>query len=180
MRGPQILLVAVGLVVFLVSLPLLRNLALKENEQDALRALGLMGREVFAGEGQIGQQFNNVGELLREGGDLAKRLPDTRLLAGGQVMYHHGYLFDLVPHEDGGRVLRAWPMAHGETGLGVFISDGSGRLLGHANSTALWSGMDRAPSGYPGLAASPEASAASMGKDGWCDLDGTSPPDSGL
>jgi len=107
LRGPRVLLLAVGLVVVVVSLPLLRSLALKENELDAMRALDLMGREVFARESAP----STVGELIRGDRDLSTRLPDTRLLEGGRVMFHHGYLFDLVPTENGGRVLRAWPLA---------------------------------------------------------------------
>lgn len=140
LSGQRLLLLAVGLVVAVVSLPLLRSLALKENELDALRALDLLGREAFAAEAAPA----TVGDLLAEGSELAARLPDTRLLDEGRLMFHHGYLFDLVPTPAGGRALRAWPLAHGETGLGAFWSDAPGRCLGHPNRAATWSGLDLA------------------------------------
>jgi hypothetical protein len=140
-HGSRILLIAVGLVVALVSLPLLRSLAIKENELDAVRALDLLGREAFSADCAA----QTVGDLLASGGNLAGRLPDTRLLAEGRVMFHHGYLFDLVDTETGERLLRAWPLSHGETGLGVFRLGDSGKLLGHPNRSAHWSGMDGAP-----------------------------------
>ncbi|MFT7671543.1 MAG: hypothetical protein ACI8X5_004264 [Planctomycetota bacterium] len=136
----RLLMAAVGVVVALVTLPLLRSLALKENEIDALRALDFLGREVYAAENSA----LTVGDLV-ESGELAIRMPDTRLLEGGRVMFHHGYLFDLVPTEDGGRVLRAWPWAHGKTGLGAFWCDAPGILHGHPNSRAMWSGEASAP-----------------------------------
>ena len=137
----RILLGALALVVVLVTLPLLRSLALRSNEMDALRALDLMGREVFAAESPV----TAVGELFGQDRPMSARLPDTRLLEGGRLIFHHGYLFELVPTTDGGQVLRAWPLSHGETGLGAFTSSGPGQLLGHPNQAALWSGTGAAP-----------------------------------
>jgi len=141
----QVLLGALGVVVVLVTLPLLRSLALRSNELDALRALDLLGREVFAAEIPV----TAVGELFGEDLPLSDRLPDTRLLEGGRLMFHHGYLFEVVSTTDGGRVLRAWPLAHGETGLGAFTSPGPGQLLGHPNQSARWSGAGAAPPALP-------------------------------
>ena len=137
----RVLLCAVGLVVVLVTLLILRSLALRSNELDALWALDLMGGEVFAAE----EPAESMAELFHEGGELARRLPDSRLLAGGRLLFHHGYLFELVPSESGGRALRAWPLAHGETGLGAFSSAAPGELLGHPNRAARWSGPGAAP-----------------------------------
>jgi hypothetical protein len=137
----RILILAISLVVVLVSLPLLRSLALRSNELDALRTLDLLGREVFAA--QAGTP--SMGQLFREDGELVRRLPDRRLLVGGRLMFHHGYLFEVVPAADGAPALRAWPLAHGETGLGAFSSFGKGLLLGHPNRSARWSGVSSAP-----------------------------------
>ncbi len=141
----RVLLGALALVVVLVTLPLLRSLALRSNEMDALRALDLMGREVFA----AGSPVSAVGELFGEDRPMSDRLPDTRLLEGGRLMFHHGYLFEIVPTTDGGRALRAWPLSHGETGLGAFTSPGPGQLLGHPNQAARWSGTGAAPPVHP-------------------------------
>jgi len=139
--GSRLLLIAVGAVVVFVTLPLLRGLALKENERDALRVLELVGSQVFAAEApSVG--FDG---LLDSRSELARRLPDTRLLADGRLMFHHGYLFEILQRPDGGRELRAWPLRHGETGLGAFWSSSPGRVLGHPNSAAIWSGLGSAP-----------------------------------
>lgn len=156
--GSRLLLLAVGTVVVLVTLPLLRSLALKENERDALRVLELVGPRVFAAEtGAVG-----FGELLQPEGELSRRLPDTRLLADGQLMFHHGYLFEIVPDADGAPGVRAWPLRHGETGLGAFWSLGPGRVLGHPNRAATWSGLGDAPELEP----EPEPDAAAE-PTGW-------------
>jgi hypothetical protein len=146
--GPRLLLTVVALVVVLVSLPLLQSVALKENEVDALRALKLLGAalqgpEVHAADGS--PRGPALSALVGPDSSLGKRLPDSRLLNEGRLMLHHGYLFELVPESEGTQRLRAWPMSHGETGLGVFLWDGSGEIIGHNNSEARWSGPDAAP-----------------------------------
>ena len=82
LRGPRLLLMAVGLVVVLVSLPLLRTLALKENELDAMRVLDLLGREVLAAEAAP----LSLGYALQEDKSLSRRLPDSHLLADGRLV----------------------------------------------------------------------------------------------
>lgn len=154
----RLLLIAVGAVVVFVTLPLLRGLALKENERDALRVLELVGSEVFAAE----VAAPGFDELLESRSELARRLPDTRLLAEGRLMFHHGYLFEIFRQPDGGHELRAWPLRHGETGLGAFWSPGPGRVLGHPNRAAAWSGLGGAPE------LTTESSPASPGNNaGW-------------
>jgi hypothetical protein len=150
-RGHRILLWVVGLVVVLVSLPLLQSIALKQNEMDALRALRLLGGSlqgstVHAADGQPASQ---LAALVSVDTDLGRRLPDTRISADGRLMIHHGYLFELVPTGSGKLGVRAWPLAHGETGLGAFLWDGSGQILGHPNQEAHWSGPESAPE-WPG------------------------------
>lgn len=141
LQGQRVLLWGVALVVVLVSLPLLRSVAIKENEMDAVRALNLLGREVFAAETTI----KTFGALLDPEAPLGRRLPDTRLVDDGRLMFHHGYLFEIVTLEAGEHQLRAWPLAHGETGLGAFRCAGPGEVLGHPNSTARWSGVNATP-----------------------------------
>lgn len=63
----------------------------------------------------------------------------------GLRLFHHGYLFELSHDEDGVRYLRAWPSAHGQTGLAAFLLDERGTLYGDANHAARWSGPSRAP-----------------------------------
>jgi hypothetical protein len=140
------LLAGVGLVLVLVTIPLLRSLALHENERDALRALDLLAPAVLS----PGASERPFPELLGADGELARRLPDTRLLDGGRVLFHHGYLFEVVAGTAGERQLRAWPLRHGETGLGVFWSPRPGEVLGHPNRGALWSGLESAPPVPPG------------------------------
>ena len=140
-QGSRALLWLVALVVVLVSLPLLRSVALKENEVDALRALNLLGPQVFAADAQV-EDFRT---LLEPESELGRRLPDSRLVDGGRVMFRHGYLFEIVPLEDGQRLLRAWPLDHGKSGLGAFWANADGQVLGHPNGAAQWSGMDAAP-----------------------------------
>jgi hypothetical protein len=151
-RPSRLLICAVGLVVVLVTLMMLRSLALRSNELDAVRALSLISDEVFATEAPA----DSIGEMFEADGKLARRLPDSRLLAGGRLMFHHGYLFELVPDGAGQRVLHAWPLAHGETGLGAFSIAAPGQLLGHPNRSARWSGTAAAPSVHF-LEAAPES-----------------------
>lgn len=141
LRGPWLLLVAVGVVVVLVSLPLLRGLALKENELDAIQTMSLLGREVFAAEAAP----RNLGELVQGDRRLLRRLPDTCLMAEGRLLFRHGYLFELVQPPGGTAFLCGWPFSYGETGLGAFRCTGGGEVLGHPNTEARWSGLEWHP-----------------------------------
>ncbi len=147
LRGHRILLWVVGFVVVLVSLPLLQSLALKQNEMDALRALRLLGGSLPMGEVHAaeGTPLPQLSALVAEETDLGRRLPDTKLFDDGRLLFHHGYLFEMVETDSGSLGLIAWPLAHGETGLGAFLWNGSGQILGHPNQEALWSGPENAP-----------------------------------
>lgn len=153
----RLLLAGVGLVVVLVTIPLLRSLALRENERDALRALELLAPVALA------PGAATFSELFQPDGELARRLPDTRLLDAGRVLFHHGYLFEVVDGPGGAPQLRAWPLRHGETGLGVFWSPRPGELHGHPNRGARWSGLEAAPPVPPG----PGSVELSAGPSGW-------------
>jgi hypothetical protein len=141
-EGPYVLLVAVGVVVVLVSLPLLRGLALRENERDAIRTLRLFGSEVFAAPSE---SLASLGSLVEGDATLHRHLPDTRLVDDGRRLFRHGYLFELVQTEGGEPLLRAWPFSHGETGLAAFLLGPDGRLLGTANEGARFSGPSHPP-----------------------------------
>lgn len=136
-RGPWPLLAAVGLVVVLVSLPRLRGLALKANELDAIQTMSLLEKEVLAAPAEP----RTLGELIQSDKALLRRLPDTRLMEDGRLLIRHGYLFELV-RTGGSLGLCAWPLSHGETGLGAFCTTPQGGLLGHPNHEALWNGLD--------------------------------------
>ena len=67
---------------------------------------------------------------------------------------------------DGSPDVRAWPLRHGETGLGAFWSVAPGRVLGHPNRAAHWSGLGEAPELDPVTTAGP-AAAGAPAADGW-------------
>lgn len=136
-------LFAIGLVVVLVSVPRLRALALRSNEDDAWQMIRLLGQEAFGGE-VLAAPNRDLGQLVDERPGLAHRLDDTEVLQQGRVLRRHGYLFDLI--EAGGRhELRAWPWRHGRTGVAAFVFTDRGELFGHPNPQALWSGLGRPP-----------------------------------
>lgn len=147
-------LVAVGVVVLLVSLPRLREFALRENEEDARvlveRLAGLAAREVRAAES------GNVATLLSADPAVARLIDDAEFLERGARMRRHGYLFEVGPAADGSLV-RAWPWLHRKTGFSAYAWTPGQRLVAHPNESGEWSG----------LAARPELAADS----GWRDLD---------
>lgn len=145
LQGPRVLLLLVGLVVVLVSLPLLQSVALKENEVDAMRALKLLGAALQGPEVHAADGSTDLSALVGPSTPLGKRLPDAHLVNDGRLLLNHGYLFELLPSPQGGQHVRAWPMAHGETGLGVFLLGDDGEIVGNSNAQAQWSGLESAP-----------------------------------
>lgn len=144
----RLTIAALLLVVGVVSIPLLRTHALRQNELDALRSLAQLAVPLDA-LARAGRAPATVGHLLELEPDLARRLIDAELLEGGQLLRRHGYLFDLAPPLPGtassGPVLRAWPWSHGRTGLGAFVQAPHGELLGHPNREGLWTGPNPPP-----------------------------------
>lgn len=144
----RLTIAALLLVVALVSVPLLRTHALRQNEEDALRSLALLAGPL-ATLAQGGRAPATIGHLLELEPDLARRLIDAELLDGGRLLRRHGYLFDLappLPHAAGrGPILRAWPWSRGRTGLGAFVQAAEGELFGHPNREGLWSGPNPPP-----------------------------------
>ena len=123
-------LAAVLAVVVVVSLPRLRSLAVQENEADA-RATA----EILAGalEELPATRLPTLQELLQSS-ELAS-LDDAELLAQGTLLRRHGYLFEVTRLTADGRpalggegsgpaharAVRAWPWAHGRTGVETFL-----------------------------------------------------------
>lgn len=147
-------LCAVALVVVIVSLPRLRDFAVRENERDAVRyardlsalALTLDLRPDAQGgpHAKDGAPVQTIGTVLAHA-DRASLLQDAELLQQGTLLRRRGYLFDLFRAAEGGWVVRAWPWEHGTTGLGAFVALSDGRAFGHPNPTRDWSGPDHPP-----------------------------------
>jgi hypothetical protein len=131
-------LVVVGLVVLLVSLPRLRDFALRENETDAANLVTRIGR-LCDGSVQAAER-SNLHDLLAKDPQLGKRLDDAEYLDGGRVLRRHGYLFTLLPGTSA-RVL-AWPWEHSRTGHAAFAWSGEQHLVGNPNVDGAYSGMN--------------------------------------
>jgi len=133
-------LAAIGLVVLLVALPSLRGFALRENETDAIRLIRALGSACLD---TPGSETLTIGELLVANPALQHRFGDLEHLSEHAVLRTHGYLFDLVPTDEG-PTLRAWPWSHGRTGHAAFALTPGGDILGHPNSEGAWSGTSSA------------------------------------
>ena len=142
MRAADVLtLAAVALVVLLVSLPRLRDLALRENESDALWLTQRLSELATVRESR------SVQELLEAAPDLRRQIDDAQYLEGGRLLRRHGYAFEVLAQPgaaDGSLAVRAWPWRAGRTGGSAFVWTASGGLLGNANRAGRWSG-ERAP-----------------------------------
>lgn len=152
----RLLLCAVCGLVFLVSLPRLRSIALAENELDAVRTLELLGRELERGSA-AGLAPARIGALLAEPGALRRRLGDLELFADGRFALRHGYLFELQNDPRAEPLLCAWPLQRGSTGRAAFLwRPGEGVSL-HSNpdgaGRTAWSGLERPPTLHPASAA---------------------------
>jgi len=157
-------LAAVALVVLLVSLPRLRDLALRENEGDAV---WLMRRLVELCAKADGADLQALVEAEPRVGRL---LDDAEFLERGRILRRHGYLFEVLDGSvdrpqsgqeplDGSATtaqwaVRAWPWEAGRTGRLALLWTPQSGLVGHLNEQAEWSGT-RPPS--PGAA----------GAEGW-------------
>jgi hypothetical protein len=139
----RVVLFAVCGLVFLVSLPRLRGIAIHENELDALRALELFSRELDTAKPPA-----CIGELLPEGSGLSRRLADVSTLADGALALRHGYLFELRRGSDGEQLVCAWPWRHGSTGLATFVAGPGRGVLGREakdGDAERWSGPGARP-----------------------------------
>ena len=128
-------LLAVALVVLLVSLPRLRELALRENQGDARQ---LVTRVAELLEGNDARFAPTIQSLLESRPALRRQLDDAEFLDDGSLMRRHGYLFEVVAFPQA-QAVRAWPARHGQSGLAAYAwSQGTG-LIGHPNVDGRWS-----------------------------------------
>lgn len=135
-------LVLIGVVVVLVSLPRLRRFALDENESDAIRALRVLGDDALAHEELFGA--GRLAALVDAVPGRRRHLEDLETLPGGRLR-RHGYVFDWIEGEDGGTAIVAWPWEHGRTGVAVFAVVPGGPVLGLANADGRYGGPRRPP-----------------------------------
>ncbi len=131
-------LLAVGVVVLLVSLPRLREFALRENESDARTLITRLG-ELAA----QGSPPRSLAETLERAPVLAERLEDVTWLDGGALLRRHGYLFQLDRVDAGARIT-AWPWEHRRTGFSAYRWTAAG-VEGHPNADGAWSGLLQRP-----------------------------------
>jgi hypothetical protein len=141
-------LALIGVVVVLVSLPLLRRFALHENETDAIRALRALGEEMVA-RPPAGSP-PELAALVASSPGRRMLSEDLEVLADGRLR-RHGYMFAWVGGDDGerapgaGGAIVAWPWEHGRTGLAAFAIEPGGPVLGLANADGRYSGPRRRP-----------------------------------
>ncbi len=154
--GSALALVAVVAVVVLISMPRLRDWALRENERDAVRFARHLAGLVEVAERKSGLELH---ALARPAMASASPLAIADLIAGdpaaesaltdadfiGRVLKRRGYLFDLVDHTTEGCIVRAWPWEQGQTGLGAFVAVPGGPVYGYPNEDRRCSGPDRPP-----------------------------------
>lgn len=141
-------LVAIATVVLLVSLPRLRDFALRENEGDAKRLVARLAlvdaREARGSPGEAAPA-RSIQELIEAHPGLGRQLDDAEFLEDGRLLRRHGYLFDLAVDPEGTRALRGWPWEHGRTGWAAFAwVEGRGLFAGR-NEAGTWSGPGRPP-----------------------------------
>lgn len=175
-RGPRMgsgrwIVLAIGLLVPLVSMPRLEAFARNANESDALEALRVLAHSLFE-DGAASLELSEV--LARE--DVGHRLGDARALDGNLWRYH-GYLFQIMRPAQLPPVLLAWPRDCGVTGRPAFAAQARNRILIHSNRQAQFSGQGAPPdaralptpeTGEPGeLSAAASLPAQARDGDGW-------------
>ncbi len=128
------LLLAVGTLVVLVSLPRLRALTVRTGELDARSTLRLLAERL-----ELPEPGTTLGQALSAVPGLRRPLQDARLFSGGRILAHHGYCFELL-NDEVGPVLVAWPQDWGQTGFAAFALRPDG-LLGHPNAEGHWNGV---------------------------------------
>lgn len=143
----RLTLAAIGVVVVVVTLPVLRGFGLRENERDALRMLRVLAAEPARGleaSAVPGTAQASLAALAATDRVLQKRLEDLEMLPDGRLR-RHGYLFDVSTLGPGEPMLRAWPWEHAQTGRGAFVWTPRRGILGYGNSEGRFSGPDGAP-----------------------------------
>jgi len=130
------LLLALGLVVFVVSMPRFRAQVVRDNTLGARDMLLLVG-EVAAERGH-----RDLVALLAEEASLRHRLRDARPAATVGRMRLHGYLLDDVTLTDGSAALAAWPLDFGRTGRDAWLVVDGQHVYRHPNG-GRWTGEAR-------------------------------------
>jgi hypothetical protein len=141
---------AVLVVVLLVSLPCLRDFAVRENERDAQALLPVLvellnggpgNGEPLQGEPGAEQRQPDLAGLVAATPALADELRDAHPGEHGASLRHHGYLFSAgAPGPGGERAVLAWPLDRGRTGLRAFACRPGGGLGLHAYLDGRWCG----------------------------------------
>lgn len=135
-------LAAVLVVVLLVSLPCLRDFAVRENERDARALLPVLVELV---DGEPAAELD-LAALVARTPALAEELRDAHPGERSGTLRHHGYVFSIapvasgVPGASGARAVLAWPLDRGRTGLRAFACRPGGGLWLHDNQDGRWSG----------------------------------------
>ena len=162
-------LVAVGLVVLLVSLPCLRDFAVRENEREARallpRLAGLAGQKLETAEPARAalDPVLDIGRLFAARPGLAAGLPDARAGDDGRTLRHHGYVFAGLRPASGEEIaLVAWPWDHGRTGEQAYLFVPGRGLFEHPNAEGRWSGAR-----VPELDLAGATGGAGDGSGGW-------------
>jgi len=141
----RLTLAAIGVVVVVVTLPVLRGFGLRENELDALRMLRALAAEPAPAAGlAASNRPASLTDLAASDLVLRKRLEDLESLPDGRLR-RHGYLFDVLHLAPGEPMLRAWPWEHARTGRGAFVWSPSRGVLGNRNTDGRFSGAGSAP-----------------------------------
>ena len=130
----NITLGAVAPLLFLVSVPRVHQLAVQDNQRDAQSAVRALAQEAFRGSTPGAMDAQRLSLLLGE------RLRDVRYNENSGLIQRHGYLFEVLSTPTGQGLVRAWPVAHGDTGVVAYVMAQDTALLTHQNSDAIWSG----------------------------------------
>jgi len=139
MPSPQALtLSAVGIVLFLVSVPRVHQFALQDNERDAVSSLIVLSQVIHAAEGESSERALPLQGTWDQ--EMNCRLYDAHAPEGTSLIQRHGYLLELAHRSDGTPFIRAWPSEHGATGRSAYLFDLEQGLITHSNSNGAWSG----------------------------------------
>lgn len=132
-----LLLAAVGLVVVLISMPCLAQWAAMNNQEDAAKAVEVLGPLLAAAP-----PAHTLGTLMHSTPLLRHRFSDARILGTGHMVEHHGYL---LQRAEGG-ILFAWPSQIGRTGEAIYAWTSDAGLLALTEGSGRWSGPEGMPS----------------------------------
>ncbi|MDE0903159.1 MAG: hypothetical protein OSB42_00885 [Planctomycetota bacterium] len=133
----SLLLAAVGLVVVLISMPCLAQWAAVNNQEDAAKAVQVLGPLLAAAPAA-----HTLGTLMHSTPLLRHRFSDARLFGTGHMVEHHGYL---LQRAEGG-ILFAWPRQSGRTGQAIYAWTSDAGLMALSKGNGRWSGLGGMPS----------------------------------